>query len=112
MDVSTAGDPADDDIYRHVTMSRDGRFVAFTSSAENLVADDLNGNYDVFVRDRDTDADGVFDEPGAVATVRVNLADDGTEDPFSSRIRAPGCQPTGATSPSSLERTSFRKTTA
>src|SRR4029453_9383945 len=26
----------------------------------------------VFLRDRDTDADGVFDEPGAVSTVRVS----------------------------------------
>jgi hypothetical protein len=53
-------------------MSATGRFVAFTSFASNLVAGDTNGRQDVFLRDRDTDADGVFDEPGAVSTVRVS----------------------------------------
>jgi Tol biopolymer transport system component len=33
-------------------VSADGRYVAFTSSASNLVAGDTNGSYDVFVRDR------------------------------------------------------------
>lgn len=33
-------------------ISADGRFVAFESSASNLVADDTNGRSDVFVRDR------------------------------------------------------------
>jgi Tol biopolymer transport system component len=32
-------------------ISRDGRFVAFASAASNLVADDTNGQVDVFVRD-------------------------------------------------------------
>ena len=53
-------------------MSSTGRFVAFMSFASNLVPNDTNGERDVFLRDRDTDADGVFDEPGAVATVRVS----------------------------------------
>ena len=53
-------------------MSATGRFVAFTSFASNLVAGDSNDVQDVFLRDRDTDADGVFDEPGAVSTVRVS----------------------------------------
>jgi Tol biopolymer transport system component len=34
------------------SISADGRFVAFTSSATNLVGGDTNGNFDVFVRDR------------------------------------------------------------
>jgi Tol biopolymer transport system component len=34
------------------TISADGRFVAFTSKATNLVASDTNGTFDVFVRDR------------------------------------------------------------
>lgn len=34
------------------SISADGRFVAFASSADNLVADDRNGSGDVFVRDR------------------------------------------------------------
>jgi TolB protein len=38
---------------RHVSLSSDGRYVAFTSDATNLVPGDTNGNSDVFVRDRD-----------------------------------------------------------
>jgi Tol biopolymer transport system component len=34
------------------TISSDGRYVAFTSNASNLVADDTNGNTDVFVHDQ------------------------------------------------------------
>jgi Tol biopolymer transport system component len=34
------------------TISADGRFLAFTSSASNLVPGDTNGVYDVFVHDR------------------------------------------------------------
>src|SRR5215204_4324402 len=53
-------------------VSRDGRHVLFSSNASNLVAGDANGVADLFVRDRDTDADGIFDEPGAVRTIRVS----------------------------------------
>lgn len=35
-----------------VSISRDGRYVAFTSAADNLVPGDNNGHADVFVRDR------------------------------------------------------------
>ena len=45
-----------------------GRFVAFRSLATNLVVGDTNDATDVFLRDRDTDADGILDEPAAVAT--------------------------------------------
>jgi Tol biopolymer transport system component len=50
------------------SMSGDGRFIAFESSATNLVADDTNGAVDVFVHDRDTGT-----------TARVSVATDGTE---------------------------------
>jgi Tol biopolymer transport system component len=43
-------------------LSTDGRFVAFTSAASNLVSGDTNGAWDVFVRDR-----------GSTATVEVTL---------------------------------------
>ncbi|MCB9442589.1 MAG: hypothetical protein H6669_00005, partial [Ardenticatenaceae bacterium] len=43
-------------------VSADGRFVAFTSSATNLVSG-VSG-FQVYLRDRDSDADNVFDEPG------------------------------------------------
>jgi Tol biopolymer transport system component len=62
-----------------VSMSANGRFVAFASDSSNLVAGDTNGLDDVFVHDRDTDNDGIFDEPGAIATVRVSVASDGTQ---------------------------------
>lgn len=49
-------------------MTPDGRFVAFSSEADNLVAGDTNGDLDVFVHDR---ADHT--------TVRVSVRTDGTE---------------------------------
>jgi hypothetical protein len=51
-----------------VSISADGRFVAFQSSASNLVAGDTNLAYDVFVHDRTTGA-----------TTRVSVATDGTQ---------------------------------
>jgi Tol biopolymer transport system component len=51
------------------SISADGRYVAFESDADNLVADDNNGSTDVFVHDRQT---------GATTRVSVDLA--GVED--------------------------------
>jgi len=65
-------------------ISADGRFVAFDSSASNLVLGDPDGNSnisDIFVHDRDTDADGIFDEVGAIATERVSEGNAGSERP-------------------------------
>jgi len=50
------------------SISADGRFVAFSSDATNLVPGDTNGAPDVFVRDRQT---------GAIE--RVDVATDGTQ---------------------------------
>jgi hypothetical protein len=50
------------------SVSADGRFVVFESLSSNLAPDDTDTVRDVFLRDRDTDADGVFDEAGAVTT--------------------------------------------
>jgi Tol biopolymer transport system component len=78
--VSVASDGTEaDSISDSPSISADGRFVAFESYATNLVADDTNGRLDVFLHDRDTDGDGVFDEPGEVSTIRVSVASDGTE---------------------------------
>jgi Tol biopolymer transport system component len=52
-------------------MTPDGRFVAFTSDADNLVAGDGNFDVDVFVQDR-----------AAHTTVRVSVRTDGTETGF------------------------------
>lgn len=49
-------------------ISTDGRFVAFTSAATNLVRDDDNREFDVFRHDRNTGR-----------TIRVSVASDGTE---------------------------------
>jgi len=51
-------------------LSDTGRYLAFTSFADNLAAGDTNGFPDVYLRDLD---------PGCLATVRVSVASDGTE---------------------------------
>lgn len=57
------------------SVSASGRFVVFASWATNLAAgSDTNGKSDIFLRDRDTDDDGVFDEVGAVSTTLVSSA--------------------------------------
>src|SRR5215212_5390958 len=55
------------------SISADGRYVAFFSGASDLVSGDTNNATDVFVRDRDTDADGVFDESGSASTRRIKV---------------------------------------
>ncbi len=51
-----------------LSLSSDGRYVAFASSASNLVTDDTNGREDIFTHDRETGA-----------TTRVSVASDGTQ---------------------------------
>jgi murein DD-endopeptidase MepM/ murein hydrolase activator NlpD len=53
---------------RRVSSSADGRYVAFSSSASNLVHGDTNGYPDIFVHDRQTGE-----------TARVSVASDGTQ---------------------------------
>ena len=66
--MSSAGEEANDQscFAGGPAISADGRFVAFVSLASNLVSDDTNGEYDVFVHDRET---GV--------TERVNVSSSG-----------------------------------
>ena len=74
-------------------ISSDGRFVAFGSDASNLVTGDTNGVGDIFVRDRDTDADGIFDEAEWVSTTRVSVRSGGTQsngDSYYAAINADG----------------------
>jgi Tol biopolymer transport system component len=61
-------DSGNDDSSYHYSISADGRFVAFQSTADDLVATDTNGTWDVFVRDR---------ESGTTTLVSVNK--DGTD---------------------------------
>lgn len=44
------------------TISADGRYVAFTTSADNIVPEDADSYADLIVCDRDPDGDGEFDE--------------------------------------------------
>jgi hypothetical protein len=74
--LSTAGVPGDEDSL-FPTLAAGARLVAFQSYASNLVPGDDGRASDVFVRDRDTDGDGILDEPGAVATERVSVTPGG-----------------------------------
>ena len=49
--VDSAGHQANDASYQDLSVSADGRYVAFSSFASNLVAGDTNDITDVFVRD-------------------------------------------------------------
>ena len=50
--VSSGGVEGNWDSWHQATVTPDGRFVAFDSHSWNLVANDTNGHWDVFVRDR------------------------------------------------------------
>jgi len=50
--VSSAGTQGNGESVGEATVTPDGRYVAFASSASNLVAGDTNATVDVFVRDR------------------------------------------------------------
>jgi uncharacterized repeat protein (TIGR01451 family) len=65
--IATGGMEANGDVFGFA-ISANGRFVAFSSSATNLVVGDTNGDPDVFVHDRQTGE-----------TTRVSVATDGTE---------------------------------
>ena len=67
VNVSSNGDEATD-LSGDVAMSSDGRYVAFSSYASNLVAGDTNSENDVFVHDRVTGQ-----------TTRVSVASAGNE---------------------------------
>jgi Tol biopolymer transport system component len=67
--VSVADDESEGNSWSAAAeVSADGRFVTFVSGASNLVAGDLNGFEDVFVRDRT-----------GGTTIRVSRATDGSE---------------------------------
>jgi Tol biopolymer transport system component len=65
--VAVGGLPANDFSFRPA-LNADARFVAFASFASNLVPDDTNATFDVFVRDR-----------AAAQTARVSLANGGDQ---------------------------------
>lgn len=75
---SSTGVPANDRSLRPA-ISADGRFIAFSSSATNLVPGDTNNVDDIFVHDRDADGNGIFDEPGESPIVRVSVSTTGVQ---------------------------------
>ncbi|MCG2806743.1 MAG: hypothetical protein L6413_00535, partial [Coriobacteriia bacterium] len=79
--VDSDGTQANNDCYE-ASISSDGRYVSYRSSASNLVAGDTNGALDIFVHDRST---GV--------TSRVSVDSDGTQansDSYSPAISSDG----------------------
>ncbi len=66
--VDTAGNEGDGVSLNKPAISADGRYVAFESFATNLVANDTNGQTDIFVRDTVSGT-----------TIRVNVDSSGTE---------------------------------
>jgi len=83
--VTTLASLADDESLANsssfsASISGDGRFVAFWSGADNLVSGDTNNAGDVFLRDRDPDGDGVYDEADAT-TILVSRRTDGSPAP-------------------------------
>ena len=90
--VSSSGVAGNSDS-RDPSISSTGRFVTFRSLASNLVPDDGNSTWDIFVHDRDADGDGIFDEPGAIVTERVSVDSAGVEadgSSYSSSVSADG----------------------
>jgi hypothetical protein len=72
--IGVSSNPADSDSISP-SISADGRYVAFLSSAMNLVDSDTNGVTDVFVRDTCADA-----QSGCTpSTQRVSVATGGTQ---------------------------------
>lgn len=79
--TSTAGDQGDN-VSSSPVMSHDGRFIAFTSDASNLVEEDQNRASDVFVRDLQTGETtrvsvSSAGEEGNNASVGPDISDDG-----------------------------------
>jgi Tol biopolymer transport system component len=77
VNVSSAGEEADNFVIDDPAISADGRYVTFGSSADNLAPADNNARADVFVRDR-----------LAGTTERVSLSNGGSEGNSESRSPA------------------------
>lgn len=73
MSISTEGEESNQ-WSENPVLSTTGRYTLFESTGDNLVEGDSNFGRDIFLRDRDADGDGVYDEPGQVVTRRVSLS--------------------------------------
>ena len=88
-DAASPTSPGGGEFFGGPAISETGRFVAFVSAASDLLdptegVADTNGMPDLFVFDRDSDLDGVFDEPAATRTILVSANSAGTDSAFSS----------------------------
>jgi Tol biopolymer transport system component len=100
VDLSTSGDPGTGSVTQVSISGGTGRYVAFTTSAANLVAGDANGTADVFVRDLATntvpvaalsatasgltvaaDATGSYDPDGFNTTATISYGDGSAPQP-------------------------------
>jgi hypothetical protein len=66
--VSSSGVPGNKDSFYGVDISADGRYVVFTTEASNLVSNDTNNKWDIFLRDRQMNT-----------TVRVSVSSTGSQ---------------------------------
>jgi Tol biopolymer transport system component len=66
--VASDGTQANGESFDQPSISADGRYVAFTSIADNLVSGDTNGQWDLFVHDTQTNQN-----------TRASVASDGTQ---------------------------------
>jgi Tol biopolymer transport system component len=57
----------------------DGRYVAYWTQADNLFPGDTNNSPDVLVYDRDSDNNGIYDEPGKVSLTSISISTDGSQ---------------------------------
>ena len=81
--VNTNGNASGDGISTDPAISADGRYVAFTSGADNLVANDTNRMLDVFVRD-------LLAGTTALVSISTDGVTPGNGDSFSPAISADG----------------------
>ena len=60
------------------TLSGNGRFVVFRTKASNIAPDlGTAGEYQIVIRDRDADGNGVFDEPGTAVLETISVSSGG-----------------------------------
>ncbi|MDF2534684.1 MAG: domain protein beta Propeller [Bacillales bacterium] len=77
VNISSEGAPSTASCYSP-SISADGRYVEFQSIANNLVADNATDyNTDIFIHDRDTDGNGVFDETNRISTIKASVSTTG-----------------------------------
>jgi Tol biopolymer transport system component len=73
VNVTNTGGQAVGGESRRPRISADGRHIVFESRATNLHSGGTPGLWEVYVHDRDANDNGIFDEPGGIATIRLSV---------------------------------------